>query len=272
MRAVVVPTFVYMSLPILTALERFAEDGVDFVELHGDAPDTHIDLTDERLVDSIAEAVRDLPLEIHSVHCAFSQPSEEAWDISQPDDDRRAAAVRNRMKVIQATARLGAHHVVVHPGAGHCGDDALALSRTSLGQLAESAQQAGTKMAVENLPPDQLGGSLPEMVRLLDGLDPMVVGFCLDTGHAMLGKDSVADYIRTLGDRLLGIHWHGNNHRDDTHTFPDIAEAQWGDFFAALDEVGYDLPVTLEAVPPPGMSLPDALQPLRSVLAGTPAR
>jgi sugar phosphate isomerase/epimerase len=126
------------------------------------------------------------------------------------------------------------------------------------------------RIAVENLPPDQLGGSVAEMVHLLDRLDPGVVGFCLDTGHAMLGKDSVVDYINAFGDRLLGIHWHGNNHEDDTHAFPDIAEAKWDSFFTALNEVGYDLPVTLETVPPAGTSLRDALRPLRAALVGTP--
>lgn len=270
MRAVVVPTFVYMSLPVLDALERFVADGVELIELHGDAPDTHIDLTDDATIDTIAQAVRELPLDVHAVHCAFSQPSEDAWDISQSDENGRAAAVRNRMKVVEASAKLGAHHVVVHPGARHRGDDALARSRASLAQLMETGRRAGMRIAVENLPPDQLGGSLEEMMRLLDDLDPGVVGFCLDTGHAMLGEDSMLDYVSALGDRLLGIHWHGNNREDDTHAFPDIAEAKWDRLFAALDEVGYDLPVTLETVPPDGTSLRDALRPLRAALVGTP--
>jgi hypothetical protein len=79
-----------MSLPVVAALEQFAADGVELIELHGDAPDTHIDLTDEATIDRIAEAIRELPLEVHAVHCAFSQPSEDAWDISQPDERLRA--------------------------------------------------------------------------------------------------------------------------------------------------------------------------------------
>jgi sugar phosphate isomerase/epimerase len=70
---------------------------------------------------------------------------------------------------------------------------------------------------------------------------------------------------------MLGIHWHGNDHSDDSHYFPDVDHAKWDEFFAALDEVGYNLPVTVEAVPPASMSLDDALQSVRAALQGKQA-
>lgn len=249
-------------------LEQVAAAGVRLVEMHGDAPDTHIDLTDDAAVSALIPVVRGLPLEVYSVHCAFSQPSEEAWDISQPDEGKRSAALRKRVQVVRAAGRLGARHVIVHPGTCLRGEDRLARSRAGLKQLAKAAQDAGMKIAVENLPPDHLCGSLTEMQSLLDDLDPAVVGFCLDTGHAMLGNDSLGNYIRALGHRMLAIHWHGNDHVDDGHLFPDIASGEWDDFFAALDEVEYDLPVTVEAVPPPGVFLADAILSVRAALQG----
>lgn len=266
MRETVIPTFFCMSQPISKTLEQLAAAGVQLVELHGDAPDTHLDMMDEGAVHALAQVVRRLPLDVHSVHCAFSQPSEEAWDISQPNDSKRALALRNRTNVIKTSARLGAHHVVIHPGAGHRGEERLARSRASLIELARIARDAGTKIAVENLPPDQLCGSLGEMESLLDHLDPAVVGFCLDTGHAMLGQDALDDYVRALGDRMLGVHWHGNDCSEDAHHFPDVNHSQWDAFLAALDDVGYNLPVTLEAVPPPTISLEEALRLTRASL------
>ena len=266
MRELVIPTFFFMSDPMPRALERLAAVGVRLAELHGDAPDTHADLTDEAAVAAVARAVEALPLAVHSVHCAFSNSSEETWDISQPDAGGRAAALRNRKKVVEASAVLGARHVIVHPGVRDRSGARLARSRESLAELAEAAEAVGARIAVENLPPDHLGGSLAEMERVLDGSDPAVVGFCLDTGHAMLGEDSVGDYIRALGDRMLGIHWHGNDSSDDAHLFPDVNQADWDDFFIALDEVGYDLPVTVEAVPPETTPLDEALRSVRAAL------
>ncbi len=156
--------------------------------------------------------------------------------------------------------------MVVHLGAADRGEEHLARSRGSLEQLVDTAREAGGRIAVENLPPDNLGGSVAEIRRVLDGLDPAVVGFCLDTGHAMLGQDDMCDYIRAFGDRLLGIHWHSNDCETDAHLCPGVDETAWDGFFAALDEVGYDSPVTVEAVPPETTPLREAVQELQTAL------
>lgn len=266
MREIVVPTFVSMPQPISRTLEQLADIGVRLVELHGDAPEEHVDLTDAATIEAISDVVRGLPLKVHSVHCAFSRPSEAAWDISQPEECERASAIRNRASVIRATAQLGARHVIFHPGVRSCGEERMAQSRASLARLAEIAADAGTRIAIENLPPNHLGGSLHEMELLLEDLDPAVVGFCLDTGHAMLGENPTCDYVRALGRRIFAIHWHGNDCVEDSHHFPQVAEGEWDGFLAALDEVGCHVPVTLEAAPPAMTSLQDALAPVRAVL------
>jgi D-psicose/D-tagatose/L-ribulose 3-epimerase len=268
MREIVVPTFFSLAEPIAIVLERLAEAGVRLVELHGDAPDTHIDLTDEAAVGALAKVVERLPLNVYSVHSAFSKPSEEAWDISQPDPSKRAVALRNRVQAIKAAAKLGARHITMHPGVANRSEERLAHSRAGLAQLADAARKANVRIAVENLPPDHLGGCVAEIESVLEGLDPAVVGFCLDTGHAMLGEDAVRDYISALGHRMLGIHWHTNNSIDDAHLFPDLSQSQWDDFFLALDNVGYHSPVTVEAVPPNTASLEEAVQVLRAALEG----
>ncbi len=74
MREIAVPSFISLSKPISEVFEEMADAGVRLVELHGDAPDRHIDLTDESAVKALADVVAGLPLDIHSVHCAFSQP------------------------------------------------------------------------------------------------------------------------------------------------------------------------------------------------------
>ena len=265
------PTFFSLSEPIATVLQRLAGAGVRLVELHGDAPDIHIDLTDEAAVSALAKVVERLPLEVHSVHGAFSKPSEEAWDISQPDRSKRAVALRNRVQAIKAAAKLGARHITMHPGVGNRSKERLAHSRAGLVQLAEAARDAGVRIAVENLPPDHLGGCLAEVKSVLEGLDPAVAGFCLDTGHAMLGDDDLRDYILALGHRMFGIHWHTNNCTDDAHLFPDVSQPEWDDFFCALDEVGYHSPVTVEAVPSEATSLEEAVRAIRAALQGNRA-
>jgi sugar phosphate isomerase/epimerase len=271
MREIVVPTFVLMPQPVPEALGQLVAAGVRLIEVHGDAPETHIDLTDEVAVGALAEAIDRLPLEVHSVHAPFSQPNEPAWDIAQPDEGMRAQALSSLAKVIRLSARLGAEHVVVHIGVDNHRRGLLAHGRASLAQLAVVAREAGVRIAVENMPPRYLGGCLADIQSVLDGLDPEGVGFCLDTGHAMMGDDDPCEYARALRDRLWAVHWHASNGNDDSHLFPSSSATRWDDFVAALDEVGYTSPVTVEAVPPASASLRWAVQAAHAILLGESA-
>jgi sugar phosphate isomerase/epimerase len=104
------------------------------------------------------------------------------------------------------------------------------------------------------------------MVALLDRLDPAVFGFCCDTGHAAVAGEGPGAYVRALAPRLLGIHYHDNGGEDD-HRFPGRGSIDWEDFFAALREVGYTLPITVEALPPENMPLAQAAAILRESAA-----
>jgi len=266
MREVVAPTFYVLSQPIAEGLSKLAAAGIRLVEVYGDDPEKHFDLMDAAQAKHLAAVVRDLGMQVHAIHCAFSRPSEDLWDISQPDDAKRNEVIERRIKAVHMTSKLGARHIIVHPGIQQRSEDRLRNCRASLIRLADAAKGLGIMIAVENLPPGYLGGSVAEMKRILEGLDPEVVGFCLDTGHAMLGADSYTDYIRAFGDRMIAIHWHGNDGKEDGHTFPCDGSRSWDDFVAALDEVGYDLPVTVEAVPPVGMSFEAAARAVRAIL------
>ena len=267
MKRIVAPTFISLTRPLAEVLGQVAAAGVRLIELHGDAPDKHIDLTDDAAVAAAARVADKVGLRIHSVHSPFSSPSEDAWDLSQPDPGKRRRAVENHSKVIRSAGRLGAAHVVMHAGVRDRGAGRLANCRESLRKLSVVAREARVKIAVENLAPGYLVGSVDDMVRMLEGLDPEVVGFCLDTGHAMLGSDSPSDYIRALSDRILAVHWHCNDGKEDTHTFPSNGGSECREFLAALAEIGYDLPMTVEAVPPDGVPMADAFNAARDAFA-----
>jgi sugar phosphate isomerase/epimerase len=107
------------------------------------------------------------------------------------------------------------------------------------------------------------------MECLLEGIDAAVVGLCLDTGHAMLGEDPPGDYVRALGDRIFGIHWHTNDGLGDAHLLPDVHQREWDEFFTALDEAGCSVPVTLEVDFQPATTLDEALRSARAALRGS---
>lgn len=266
MRQVVAPTFFPLHQPIVKVLEELAAEGVELVELYGDSPDIHVDLTDEAAVDAVLETLAHLPIQVYSIHGGFSNPSEEAWDISQPDEDKRRLAIQRHVKVLRAARKLGAHHVVIHPGIENRNSGRFEDCRASLEALAQSAHETGVILAIENMPPTYLAADPEETKSLIDGLDPKAVGFCLDTGHAMLGNGGIGDFIRGLNDRIVAIQWHDNDGKDDRHLYPGAGKNSWDEFFAGLRKYNIDLPVTVEAAPPEGISLRAAIAEVQQAL------
>ena len=266
MRQVVAPTFFPLHQPIHRVLEELAAEGVELVELYGDSPDIHVDLTDEAAVDAVLETLTRLPIKVYSIHGGFSNPSEEAWDISQPDADKRRLAIQRHVKVLRAARKLGAHHVVIHPGIENRNSGRFEDCRASLEALAQSAHETGVILAIENMPPTYLAADPEETRRLIDGLDTEAVGFCLDTGHAMLGNGGIGDFIRVLNDRIVAIQWHDNDGKADRHLYPGAGKNSWDEFFAGLRKYNIDLPVTVEAAPPEGIPLRAAIAEVQQAL------
>lgn len=267
MRELVIPTFVSMKHPLREGMQILADAGVRLIEVHGDAPDLHIDLLDDGVTDRIDEAIEGTPIRVHSVHCAFTQPSEECWDISNPDANARSAAIHNWKTVIRVGARLNARHVTFHSGTPLKSPKRTRNCLACLLEITETARELGVMIAFENLPPHYMGGSVEEISEVLDAADPAVAGFCLDTGHAMIGRNSIEDYIRAFGSRMIAIHWHSGLEGSDAHVFPSLAEADWRGFFMELNRVRYDLPIIVESAPPDELPLADAVRAVEDMLA-----
>ena len=94
------------------------------------------------------------------------------------------------------------------------------------------------------------------------------MGYCCDTGHAHLAGEGPAAYVRACADRLIGVHWHDSSGGEDDHLFPGLGVIDWEVFFAALREVGYTAPITVEALPPAGYDLGALATAARETLAG----
>ena len=240
--------------------------GVTLMELSTGAEPPNPDLRDPAQVEQVAALGAQFGVGFHAVHTEFRFN----WNLASPDPEtRRFAGAANEM-VIRAAAQLGARHVVLHPGQelaeGEPASDQLQRSLESLCRLGPVAGEAGVLLAVENLPPGYVGSSLSDMEELLGALDPTVFGFCCDTGHAAVSGEGPAAFVRAFAPRLLGIHLHDNGGQDD-HLFPGLGNIDWAEFFAALREIGYTLPITVEALPPPDVPLAQAAALMRDCAA-----
>ncbi len=230
---------------------------IPLIELSTGAEPPNPDLRDPDQLEWVAALGAQFGIGCHAVHTEFRFN----WDLASPDPTTRTFSVEANKTIVRAAARLGARHVILHPGQELTPDEPvpaqLQRSLDSLRELGPVARETGVLLAVENLPPGYVGSSLSDMRELLEALDPTVFGFCCDTGHAAISGEGPAAFVRAFAPRLLGLHFHDNGGQDD-HLFPGRGRIAWEDFFAALREIDYTLPITVEALPPSDLPLAQA--------------
>jgi sugar phosphate isomerase/epimerase len=80
--------------------------------------------------------------------------------------------------------------------------------------LGERFQETGSQLMLENVYED----GPQELLRLLQWLDHLNVGFCLDTGHAAaFGRSGLDEWVAVLHPYLGQLHLHDNHGDMDEH-------------------------------------------------------
>ena len=74
------------------------------------------------------------------------------------------------------------------------------------------------------------------------------IGICLDVGHAHLEGDLI-DAIEITSGHLASLHVHDNRGRTDDHLVPFDGTIDWPAAVTALQKVGYDGALIVEAAP-----------------------
>jgi sugar phosphate isomerase/epimerase len=178
-----------------------------------------------------------------------------AWDINltSPIKELRDAAFLLHEKSIRFAHKIGASHVVLHPGfcLSPAFDKARArsMARETSERLLKIAKPLGVRLAFENV--GYHGTSIytdDEYCHALDGLDE-TLGFLLDTGHANLNGWDVAAMIDRLKDRLYGIHIHDNMADKDRHLPIYEGNLDWPRIFKAIRDINRDCDLVLEYTP-----------------------
>ena len=187
-------------------------------------------------------------------------------EISDPDENRRAAAVKAAQQTIEWAAQIGAEVIVMHLGVvgidrrwenairarwlqgqyvkesfRSLTDQIRALrvayaaryfeaAHRSLAELVPIAYEKGINLALEN---GEWCFSLPnldEARQLLNEFDSPTLGLWLDTGHATiqerLGFGSLLEWAQLAPHRLLGLHYHDVDGIRD-HLIPGNGTIDW---------------------------------------------
>ena len=207
-------------------------------------------LLDPNLYDKLVALVRGAQPPVFSLHAPY-RPDR---DISHLDEERRLVAVDHAEAALGLASQLGAKVVVIHGSQDRISTDTRAdrraQARQSLADLVPKAQALNLRLALEMMPPEWLPAGVEEAFDMVEGLDPKVIGFCLDTNHANLTGD-LSEIVQALGSRIWNVHLSDNDGFKQQHWIPFKGVIDWRAFLIALDEVNYKGPLHYELDPYP---------------------
>lgn len=241
------------------AAEAFAEAkaaGFEAVEVClSETGDVSLASSDADLA-RVKQASEDSGCEIAGVACGLYWN----WSLTADDAAARSKAMDISRKLLATAAALGTDAVLVVPGAVDVFFDPAAgvvpyadvykRATDAIGALLPDAEAARVVIGVENVWNKFLLSPV-EIAAFIDQFKSPWVGAYLDVGNCMfIGYP--ADWIRVLGRRIKRVHF--KDFRRDVGTaggFVDLlaGDVEWPDVIKALQEVGYDGPVTAEMIP-----------------------
>ncbi len=177
-------------------------------------------------------------IRLNSFHLPFAPFN--TVDISNPATQK--STVEYHTELIKKAAAIGIEKFIVHPSAEPIKADKrrerMDCAKLSLASLAEIADNEGAVMCVEDLPRSCLGRNSEEIAELTSVDDRLRL--CLDTNH--LFTETLPDYIRKFGKKIVTIHVSDYDFLNERHWLPGEGDIDWQGVIAALKEVGYSGP------------------------------
>ena len=179
-----------------------------------------------------------------SLHLPFSPF--DALDPTNADATARKRIAAYQSEILRAAADVGIPIAVIHPSGEPYGaferGERMKCAIDTLRQIAETANDCGVMLAVENLPRTCLG-NIHEEIRLMT-LEIPSLRVCFDTNHSLRQKNP--DCIRALGGKIVTLHLSDYDMIDERHLLPFLGRNDWHGIMCALEETDYDGYLTFE--------------------------
>lgn len=184
----------------------------------------------------------------YSVH-----PPTRNTNLTSGDGGIRDAALEKYQQAIFFAGEIGAEYVVIHPGlicdVSVSKREAVDMAAASISSLREYAGKWKVKLAVENV--GDCNTSIFTVRSFIDFVVSMGdnVGYLIDTGHAFINRWDIPGLIRKAGNKLMAIHLHDNDGREDDHLAVGEGAIDWAPVFAAIKETTHNPHLVLEYRP-----------------------
>lgn len=191
----------------------------------------------------VFKEAKDAGIKVWSTHVPYAVEN----DISNPDDTHRRTAISRVKEYIDLAIHMQAKHVVLHASETieeSTREIRISKARQSLQELSAYMKGKGVSLAIESLPPDFMGNSSRELLRLTEGIEN--VGICFDTNHLVPEKGE--DFVQAVGSRITTVHISDFDGSQQKHWMPGRGAINWTKVIDELVESGYKGPFMYEVV------------------------
>jgi len=233
-------SFVYFNYPLQEAIRRLHGFGYQGIEVWGGRPHAYRhDLDDE--LDEIVALLDRLEMSVPNfIPAQFRYPS----ILCSSNEAIRRDSVRYIQDAIDNARKLGAPYVSLCPGMTLFGEDVdkgWSQLRRSIVELLDYTE--GTDLVLLIEPAHEAESTLiltvADGLRMIDEIGSERLGILLDTGHANVNGEDLAEAVRSLKGVPLHIHIDDNHGDSDAHLIPGEGSIDYEPFVRALQEIDY---------------------------------
>ncbi|NJE08839.1 sugar phosphate isomerase/epimerase [Thermococcus sp. M39] len=223
-----VSTYALFDKSLGVALYKFREFPLDFVEIM----DEGYHVLDKYNYKPHLEALESYGLK-NIIHAPFSD-----LNIAALSEKLRRVMLETIFETLEIAHEMGSLLVVLHPG--HYSPLSLKFPKAyekvhkrSLEEIDRVAEKIGVKVALENMPkfPILDGQTADRIYNLIDGTNLYVT---FDVGHLYTVTKNYAEFLELLGDRIIHIHLHDNDGKNDSHLALGDGIIPWDDVLEIL--------------------------------------
>ena len=189
-------------------------------------------------------------LTLWSVHLPFARE----LDISELDEEKRAAIVKELTRDIDLARSLGARTLVVHGSSEPNPDEERAARMVACAKSLDELQAIAGDMAlaVEDLPRTCIGRTGEEMAVL----GRHCAGVCFDVNHLL--RESHETFMKHAARLVITTHLSDYDGVDERHWLPGTGVVPWKQVYDGLLAVGYTGPFLFELSADPATKQPYA--------------
>ena len=233
-------SFVYFNYPLQEAIRRLHRSGYQGIEVWGGRPHAYRHDLDDELDEIIALLDRFEMTVPNFIPAQFRYPS----ILCSLNEAIRRDSVHYIQDAIDNSRKLGSPYVSLCPGmtlAGEDEDQGWSQLRKSFRELLDYTEGSNPVFLIEpaHRAESTLILTVEDGLRMIDEIGSERLGILLDTGHANVNGENLAEVVLSLKEVPFHIHIDDNHGDSDAHLIPGEGNVDFGPFVQALKEIDY---------------------------------